>query len=279
MTWRFEIRHVSGYQYVSPVRSSYNEVRITPLTTATQLTVESKVEIQPATRSYRYWDYWGALVDAFDIHVPHTELVVTGTSIVETSDLVPWTPETGWEELSEPRCEDLVEYLMPSRYVPLGPELTVVASALRAAEGPAQTVAAVASWVHSTMSYQPGTTHVSTSATEALAHRRGVCQDFVHVFLGLVRTLGIPARYVSGYLHPAVEPAVGVPERGQSHAWAEVWAGGWVPFDPTNGETPGPRHVVVAHGRDYGDVAPLRGIYSGGSAHALDVVVELTRLA
>ena len=279
MTWRLEIRHVSGYRYVSPVRSSYNEVRITPLTTPTQMTVESRVEIQPATRSYRYWDYWGALVDAFDIHVAHTELVVTGTSVVETQGSAPWPSDTGWHQLTDGQCEDLVEYLMPSRYVPLGPDLGALASTLRHPGGPGRTGAAVAAWVHSTMSYEPGSTQVSTSATEALAHRRGVCQDFVHVFLALVRTLGIPARYVSGYLHPAAEPAVGVLERGQSHAWAEVWDGSWIAFDPTNLETPGLRHVVVAHGRDYGDVAPLRGIYSGGSAHALDVVVELTRLA
>jgi transglutaminase-like putative cysteine protease len=118
---------------------------------------------------------------------------------------------------------------------------------------------------------------VSTSAAEALAARRGVCQDFAHVFLARVRALGIPARYVSGYLHSAQDPTIGGTEKGESHAWAEAWMGDWVPVDPTSGEIPGLRHVLVARGRDYRDVAPLRGIYSGGAAHALDVEVELTR--
>jgi transglutaminase-like putative cysteine protease len=94
-----------------------------------------------------------------------------------------------------------------------------------------------------------------------------------------MRSLDVPARYVSGYLHPAHEPALGIPVKGQSHAWAEVWDGDWIAFDPTNGDLPGLRHVSVARGRDYRDVSPLRGIYSGGAAHALDVEVELTRIA
>ena len=110
--------------------------------------------------------------------------------------------------------------------------------------------------------------------------RRGVCQDFAHLGLAMVRSLGIPARYTSGYLHPSDEDApIGEVTAGESHAWIEAWVGEWIPLDPTSGDDVGSRHVVVAHGRDYGDVPPLKGVYHGGNAEALDVSVELTRLA
>ena len=277
MTWRSVIRHVSGYRYQAPVRSSYNEARITPLTTTSQTTIESRVEVEPAARPYRYWDYWGTLVQAFDIQVPHVELIVTGTSIVETNEALVSNPSISWRDLGESR-DALVEYLVPTSYVPDSTRFAAGGAAVRSADGPVATAHLAAEWVRSVMTYQAGATVVSTSGADALAKGEGVCQDFVHVFLGAVRSLGIPARYVSGYLHPLIEPEVGHLVHGQSHAWAEVWAGQWVPLDPTNGATPGRRHVVVGRGRDYLDVAPLRGIYSGGAAHALDVEVELTRI-
>lgn len=277
MSWRLQIRHASGYRYQSPVTASYNEARITPLTTTSQTTVESRLELHPPARPYRYWDYWGTLVHAFDIHVPHAELVVTGTSVVETSEPARLDEALDWRQLHG--CADeFAEYLAPTAYVPFTSELCAGGDQARAEDGPIASAHAVAEWVRASMVYRPGSTVVSTSAVEALATGEGVCQDFVHVFLGAVRALGIPARYVSGYLHPESDPAVGEMRKGQSHAWAEIWAGGWVAVDPTNGGDPGLRHVVVARGRDYRDVSPLKGIYSGGAAHALEVEVELTRL-
>jgi len=276
VTWRLKICHRSGYRYQSAVSSSYNEARITPLTTPAQLTIESRVDIDPRVRSYKYWDYWGTLVHAFDLHQDHTELIVTGTSVVETTEGAVLPTPMGWDELDE-NSSDLVEYLMPTSYVPVDTDSAVFAADLRSCADPAEAVAEASAWVRSTMTYEPGATKVSTSAAEALATRRGVCQDFAHVFLARVRASGIPARYVSGYLHSARDPIIGTTEKGESHAWAEAWIGDWVPVDPTSGEAPGLRHVLVARGRDYRDVAPLRGIYSGGAAHALDVEVELTR--
>jgi transglutaminase-like putative cysteine protease len=277
MSWRMRVKHVSGYRYVSPVSASYNEARITPLTTDTQATIESRVEIEPAARSYRYWDYWGTLVHVFDLHVSHTELVVTGSSVVETNPAAERRTDVSWGELRA-RADDWSEYLAPTDYVPLAPELEVVAAGFRSEIGPAAAALAISEWVRDKMAYRPGTTGVSTSAVEALRSEQGVCQDFVHVYLGIVRSLGIPGCYVSGYLHPATDATIGDAIQGQSHAWAEVWLGDWVGIDPTNGEVPGLRHVKVARGRDYRDVSPLRGIYSGGAAHALDVGVELTRI-
>jgi len=278
VSWRLKINHVSGYRYRSTVSASYNEARITPLTTDSQTTIDARVDVEPVSRPFRYWDYWGTLVHAFDVHTPHTELVVTGSSVVETDLPQSADPDFEWEGLTDV-SEDLCEYLGPTRYVPLAPEIVEIASEFRHAATPRDAAVDLCGWVHSAMAYQPGSTAVSTSASEALATREGVCQDFVHVYLGVARALGVPCRYVSGYLHPSFEPVIGRPVKGQSHAWAQVWVGEWVALDPTSGEFPGLRHVEVARGRDYRDVAPLTGIYSGGAAHALEVEVELTRVS
>jgi transglutaminase-like putative cysteine protease len=132
--------------------------------------------------------------------------------------------------------------------------------------------------VRSTVEYEPGSTGVRTSAQEAWSLRKGVCQDIAHLSVGMLRSVGIPARYVSGYLYPKADAEVGQAVAGQSHAWIEWWAGEWTAFDPTNGSLAGPRHVLVARGRDYADVTPLKGVYHGAPSTGLGVTVEITRL-
>ena len=132
--------------------------------------------------------------------------------------------------------------------------------------------------MRSRLRYQAGTTDASTSALEALRRGSGVCQDFVHLSLAVLRAMGIPARYTSGYLHPSPDAGMGDRVEGQSHAWLEAWTGDWQPFDPTNGGKVGERHVMVGRARDYADVSPLKGIYHGAPSTALGVSVELTRL-
>ena len=281
MTWRIAIRHVTGYSYERPVTSSYNEARITPISNDRQLALESTVEVSPAAAVYRYWDWWGTLVHAFDLQEPHDELMVTGSSIVETSEPVspPATPIT-WAHLGGgPVRDQFAELLAPSRYVPLEGEILDVAGELGGDQTPYETCEAVVATVRSRMTYERGTTTVSTHANDALRIGSGVCQDFTHVALGLLRAKGIPARYVSGYLHPSSSAEPGQVIAGQSHAWVEAWVGDWLPFDATNGGPVGERHVVVGRARDYADLAPLNGIFHGGPAKALGVTVELTRLA
>jgi transglutaminase-like putative cysteine protease len=135
-----------------------------------------------------------------------------------------------------------------------------------------------AAWVHERLDYVPGTTGVQTSAAQALTEGRGVCQDFAHATIAVLRAAGIPARYVSGYLHPTPEAGIGETVTGASHAWVEWWAGDWWEYDPTNDAVPGTAYVVIARGRDYGDVTPVRGIYQGGDGGSADVTVEVTRL-
>ena len=281
MTWRIGIRHVTGYEYENPVTSSYNEARITPISNDRQLALESSVDVSPPASVYRYWDWWGTLVHSFDLQDPHDELVITGTSVVETSGPAgPPATRVTWEELASPRLRDqYAELLSPSRYVPLDDGVQELADALDPGIDPLDTCHAVLACVRSHLRYERGTTTVSTTAADALRIGSGVCQDFTHLALGLLRAKGIPARYVSGYLHPSSKAEPGEILAGQSHAWAEAWVGDWVSFDPTNGSEVGERHVVVGRARDYSDLSPLSGIFHGGPAKALGVSVELTRLA
>jgi len=280
MTWRIGIRHVTGHRYVNEVSSSYNEARITPLSTPRQLCLEAKVEVVPSVRPRRYWDYWGTCVDSFDLHVPHTEMVVTGTSVVETA-----TPErpgrgVGWDTLSNVQVADQhAELLGPTAYTPFDQGLAEVACGIRAASRtPSDAGIAACGWVRDQLDYVRGSTSVRTSGIEAWAAGAGVCQDFAHLTLGVLRAMGIPGRYVSGYLHPFPDAEIGQVITGQSHAWIEWWDGDWRPFDPTNGVYAGERHVIVGRGRDYHDVTPLKGLFKGGPTADLGVEVELTRV-
>ncbi|UZJ23784.1 transglutaminase family protein [Rhodococcus antarcticus] len=280
MSWRMRVVHTTGYDYATPVTSSYNEARLTPRNDGRQNVILSRVETTPSTRSYRYTDYWGSVVTAFDLHAPHTGLEVVGSSVVETEATVVPEERASWEDLaSEPIIDRFTEVLGFSDYVPAHKGLLGVAARLAKGLTPEEAVRAAATWVHSEMSYVPGTTGVHTSAVEAWGEKKGVCQDYAHLTLLLLRGMGIPSRYVSGYLHPRRSAVVGETVEGQSHAWIEAWTGGWWGYDPTNDVEVNEQHVTVGVGRDYHDVPPLKGIYSGGGSTALDVVVEITRLA
>lgn len=280
MGWRIRVVHETGYSYSTPVHESYNEVRLTPRSDTRQNVIVSRIETTPATRSYRYADYWGTTVTAFDLHAPHTRLAVTVTSVVETGDAGEPVRTATWEDLAgEDVADHYTETLEFTRYVSRNRDLARAAKALKKGRDPADAVLAACRWVREHLAYRPGTTGVHTSAVEAWETRQGVCQDFAHLTLLLVRQMGIPCRYVSGYLLPKPDTAVRETVTGESHAWIEAWTGGWWGYDPTNDIPIGHRHVWVAVGRDYADVPPLKGIYSGGRAAALEVTVDMTRLA
>ena len=279
MTWRITIEHTSSYRYRGEVTSSYNEARITPLSTERQLVIESEVAMFPPTTAYRYWDYWGTLVHAFDVDEGHTRLEVRATSLVETSGPREASTPCSWDDLAAAAITDeFAELLAPTWYVPLGDDVAEVARELSHHGSPEQACVAALEWVRENLTYEKGSTTVSTDASQALRQRRGVCQDFAHVLLGLLRSMAIPARYTSGYLHPSSTAAIGDTLVGQSHAWVEAWVGDWLALDPTNAQPVGDRHVIVGRARDYGDVSPLKGIYHGGPADALEVEVRITRV-
>jgi transglutaminase-like putative cysteine protease len=281
MSWRIRIEHSTGYRYAAPVTSSYNEARLIPQTSPRQTTLEAIVRTEPVASTYRYWDYWGTQVTAFDMHTPHTEMVVTGRSVVQTGEAPsPSDDAPGWDDLrSDALADRYVEFIRPSASAPGHAELTEVARELAARHEPEAFVRAAGDWVREQLTYRPGTTGVQTSAVEAFEARAGVCQDFAHVALVMMRAVGMPARYVSGYLHPAPNAEVGETVAGESHAWVEGWVGQWYGYDPTNSVPAGEPHVVVARGRDYNDVPPMRGVFSGGAATSLGVTVGITRLS
>lgn len=278
--WRMRVVHATGYAYKAPVAASYNEARLTPRSDSRQNVIINRVETAPATRSYRYVDYWGTAVTAFDLHAPHIELEVTSSSVVETDK--PETPaaDVGWEAL---RSEDVVdrfhEVLSPTPYTPVSKRIDRVARHLAKGHDPHQAVHSAVEWVRDELQYVPGTTGVHSSGLDALREGKGVCQDFAHLSLILLRAMGIPARYVSGYLHPMPGAAIGEAVQGESHAWIQAWTGSWWDYDPTNDTEINEQYISVGTGRSYADVTPLKGIYLGQGSSELDVVVEMTRLA
>jgi transglutaminase-like putative cysteine protease len=278
--WRLQVVHRTRFSYSGPVRSSYNEARLTPESSSRQTTLRSRVEIEPAATAFAYRDYWGSTVTAFDLHTPHEELVVTGTSIVEAGPDPVAHAAARWTDLADPGLRDRFgEFLVPT---PLTAMDAVVVRAAREVAGdaePREAGRAVCRFVCDHMEYLSGSTNVKTNAMQAWRSGRGVCQDISHVTVGLLRALGLPARYVSGYLHPTPDAGIGQPVTGESHAWVEWWDGGWTSFDPTNAVEVATRHVTLGRGRDYGDVPPFKGIFSGQASQGHAVTVEVTRLA
>jgi transglutaminase-like putative cysteine protease len=274
---RLRIVHTSTFRYAAPVVASYNEARITPLTRTGQTVLSSHVDIQPCTWQTTYRDYWGTAVTAFEVLTPHQTLVITAVHVVQVDDPAPGRSSADWDELRAPALRDrLAEHLADTASTQVPPDLAELARATAAGLGPADAAEAVCRAVRERMEYIPGVTTVHTPATEAWAVRKGVCQDITHLALGALHSIGMPARYVSGYLDSREVPGEGGTVTGESHAWVEYWAGGWRPFDPTNLWPVGGHHVVLARGRAYEDVPPLRGIYAGLGSQELEVTVEIT---
>jgi transglutaminase-like putative cysteine protease len=278
--WRVRVVHTTGYAYQSPVTASYNEARLTPRSNTRQNVILNRVETIPATRSYRYIDYWGTAVTAFDLHAPHTELTVSSSSVVETERPEPAAVQVTWTDLQSAAVIDRFdEVLRPTEYTPASEHVAAVGRRISKYHEPREAVVAAARWARGELDYIAGTTGVHSSGLDALERGKGVCQDFAHLTLILLRGMGIPGRYVSGYLHPKRQAKVGKTVDGRSHAWIQAWTGGWWNYDPTNDTEISEQYISVGIGRDYSDVSPLRGVYSGQGATDLEVVVEVTRLA
>ncbi|HSY14793.1 MAG TPA: transglutaminase family protein [Jatrophihabitantaceae bacterium] len=283
MTSRLRVQHVSRYSYQHPINASFNEARLTPMATRWQQPLDTFVQVPEATWQYQYVDYWGTRVRVFEAQRPHLQLVVHASSVVELDATQLPAPDRGlsWESLrSAATRERFGELLRQSPATAPEPALAALAASIAAENDPHQTALAICTRIHQEMDYLPGSTGVHTAAREAWLARSGVCQDYAHVVIGALRHVGLPARYVSGYLHPNPDAAIGETSTGQSHAWVEWWLTDWVGHDPTNDSPLGEHHVLVGRGRDYADVPPIKGIVAGISAAAeLEVSVEVTRLA
>jgi transglutaminase-like putative cysteine protease len=277
--WRLKVVHQTRVRYDGPAAASYNEARMTPPTRHCQSVLETSLSTNVATSIWAYTDYWGAIVSAFDIQAPHDELVIRAQATVETRPAPRPGPPPKWAVLRATAGERLLEFLMPTARTAVGGALAETARQRTAGADPHEAAADIAAWVSDRVAYVPGVTGVQTSAQEAWDKGQGVCQDMAHLTVALLREVGLPARYVSGYLHPRSDAEPGDEMEGQSHAWVEYWAGEWLPCDPTTRAEVGERHVLVATGRDYGDVPPVKGIYHGAPNSTMTVTVVVTRLA
>jgi transglutaminase-like putative cysteine protease len=279
---RLRIKHVTGFHYDGEVTASYNEARMLPASSDGQLVLYSNIEILPISSNHSYVDYWGTRVSSFEILTPHSELSLTATSLVEVRSREHPEHRLTWETLADEieRATQYVEQLGQTlRTAPPAEVVEIARDLVAGSESPCEAAEAICRAIGERIEYMPGVTGVHTTAAEAWEQKRGDCQDITHLALGALRSAGIPARYVSGYLHPRPDAAVGETVAGESHAWVEWFCGDWRGFDPTNGIDIGDRHVTVGRGRDYNDVAPLRGVYAGPYGSKLFVTVEITREA
>jgi transglutaminase-like putative cysteine protease len=280
---RLRIKHMTGFHYGGDVTASYNEARMLPVSSDGQLVLFSNLEILPISSHHSYVDYWGSRVSSFEILTPHKELALTATSLVEVRPRPHGETSIGWDELARAaeRLTATVEQLKQTARTSPPDEVVELARTIAGKHTDAGTAAlAIAGAVGDAVEYMQGVTGVHSTAQEAWVHRKGVCQDIAHLALGALRAVGIPARYVSGYLHPKPDAVIGETVAGESHAWVEWFCGDeWRGFDPTNQIEIGDRHVLVGRGRDYNDVPPLRGVYAGPFGSTLFVTVEITREA
>jgi transglutaminase-like putative cysteine protease len=284
---RYHLLHATEFTYDGPVSESYNEVRLRPMHDETQSCLSFRLLTNPASRGMSYRDAFGNWVHQFNILPEHHHLKIEAESVVLAHEVA--VPRSGGMKLSEldDRLDDLQEeyldFLSPTGYVPHVAQLDeLIDSATASGDGTISGfVRAASDLIHERFKYEKGTTHVNSSIEDSLSLGAGVCQDFAHLLLGVVRKRGLPARYVSGYMVPeGASPDAKLQEvigGYASHAWAEVYLpdSGWMGLDPTLGEPLGLQHVRVAYGRDYGDVAPVRGIYKGHAGQRLSVDVRV----
>jgi transglutaminase-like putative cysteine protease len=285
---RLDIRYRTLFTYDSEVRESHNELRACPTTDDRQQLIGYRVTVSPSARALAFTDYWGTRVDAFGLRAPHSQIEIVAEAAVETGTRRTIDIQPTMAELRDPGFVDLhAEYLRPTRHTEWGAPIQQEARRLveRNAPDVARTVLAIHELVGTRLAYIPGSTDIGMPVEDVLAGGAGVCQDYAHLAVALCRSAGIPARYVSGYLFTRNDATGEDVEDGgvarvQTHAWFEASLPGlgWYPLDPTNRAEVSTRHVKIGHGRDYDDVPPLRGLYSGTAVPAVHATVEIRRM-
>jgi transglutaminase-like putative cysteine protease len=271
---KYDILHRTRFTYTAPVRDSFNDVRLQPMYIPEQTVESFLLKVLPAARLTHFKDFYSNWVNHFEIVEPHSYLMIEAQSRVVTNPSAPLPVEKlcSFEQMREaPNIERCFDYLQASRFVEISPEAWKLA--LDATEGVDDAWLAVLvlmKFVHGYLKYESKSTHVHTHMKEVMKDRRGVCQDFAHLMLGLCRSLKIPARYVSGYL--ATESA------SATHAWMEAFVPGhgWRALDPTHNRQINETYVKIGHGRDYGDVPPVSGNYRGTLERKMEVEVRIS---
>lgn len=281
----YDIRYLTSYRYAAPVTDNLNALRVRPATTSTQRCDDFHVRLDPEARLHRHVDYFGTEVLEFGVARPHDHLTIDVRARVVTSE-PPEPPEAPWEHLEgDTYAEAAGEFLLPGDDEP-GDEALADLLDIARARTPLATVRWIDELIPDRFAYRPGVTYVGSTVADLLAAGGGVCQDFVHLALLLLRRNGIAARYVSGYLFSAPEDGGPDSVEVQTHAWLEALLPGtggrgepiWVGADPTNRRLVGEAHVKIGHGRRYSDVPPTKGVYRGAAGAELEASVRMTRL-
>jgi transglutaminase-like putative cysteine protease len=282
---RYQLRYHAEYRYSGPVFDQHNVLRVTPATTPLQRVRGFRVVVEPSARTRAYSDYFGTDVIEFNVPGEHERLAITAEGEVVNEEPAP-PPDGGWDlTQTDAYTSRGGEFLLHSGDEPQNGRLTELREAI-AADSPRETLEALCRVVPDRFEYRRGVTFVGSTVDDLLDGGAGVCQDFVHLSLILLRDAGIAARYVSGYLFAGPENGGGNSVEVNTHAWVEALVPGqdgeeasWVGADPTNRKLAGDAHVKIGHGRHYGDVAPIRGVYRGtGGTAAHEVNVRMTRL-
>lgn len=292
---RYAVRHETLYRYRGNVAHSHQQLRLTPRNSERQRCLEHRIRIAPQPLVYsEHMDCFGNLVTRFELDRPHDRLQVVADMEVDIEALPqpPCSEGESWEQVREALCYRAqprdAEWVEAQRFRAESPYVRVKRLFGDFARGlltPSATVLEVASGLmnhlHEEFTYEPGATEIATPLLQVLEQRRGVCQDYAHLMIACLRSVGLAARYVSGYLHTRTpgEPSATARLVGAdaSHAWVAVFAPpfGWIEFDPTNDLRVAQQHIALAWGRDFGDVSPLRGVILGGGDHSLTVRVAV----
>ncbi|MDN3561147.1 transglutaminase family protein [Vreelandella neptunia] len=285
----YTLRHTTRYHYSAPVTLCHSEARVLPRRTPHQQCGASELQISPAPQvQMERRDVFGNRVLYFAMEDVHQTLDVTVVTPLSTQPLAALpTSSTTWEQaaqqLGQNKSFDIQLYRLDSPFIRRNDELASFAHSCFTPGRPiVEAALALNELIYKTFEYDPSFTTLATPLSEVLANRRGVCQDFAHLAIGALRSVGLAARYVSGYLETQPPPGqarlIGA---DASHAWLATWIPewGWLALDPTNGTVAGEQHPVLAWGRDYADVAPLKGVMNGGGEHRLEVEVDVMPLA
>jgi transglutaminase-like putative cysteine protease len=279
----YSVRHTTTFLYEPGIRESVMEVRVQPRTDARQRCLSFHLEVDPSANIMLYRDFLGNTVHHFDIAGTHPQIKIAAQAVVDLNPApLPCSANAGdWQELDALiEAEDHWEMLLPSQFAHRTDELDRLARELHLERrgNPLDLLMELNEAIYQKFAYVPNSTKVDSPIDEALQSRQGVCQDFAHIMIALVRQLRIPCRYVSGYLCPGSTNLDRSPETA-THAWVEVLIPkyGWIAFDPTNNLIGGERHIQIAIGRDYADVPPTRGVYKGQTTSKLGVVVTVTQ--
>jgi len=281
----FAIRFLTEYRYGAAVSDNLNALRVRPATTSTQRCDEFHTRIEPEARVSRHLDYFGTEVLEFGIPTSHDHLLIDVRARVVTSS-PPDPPDGSWEDLRSAAYVDAAgEFARPWQDQPAIAGLEQLSEEIEA-DSPLETLEQLCEVVPDRFEYRPGATYVGSSVRDLLEMGAGVCQDFVHLSLLLLRRRGIAARYVSGYLWAAPEDGGADSLELDTHAWLEALLPSrhghgepvWVSADPTNRRLAGETHVKIGHGRFYSDVPPVKGLFMGGATSELDAAVTMSRL-